>query len=155
MKELVKSQLASIVPLFAVVLLISLWVARKLTVPFAALTRTARRIAAGERIGAPPFTSHWNYEAHHLARAMMLAVGGLQRQADRMTEAARTDKLTGLANRAALDETAAQWMAENKPFALLAVDIDHFKDVNDTYGHKFSNGCKRSQLYRARSLPIE
>ncbi|MCD9020249.1 sensor domain-containing diguanylate cyclase [Cohnella silvisoli] len=152
MRELVQSQLASIVPLFVIILLISLWIARRLTVPFTVLTRTARQIAAGERMEAPPFTSHWNYEAHHLARAMTLAVGGLQHQADRMTEAARTDKLTGLANRASMDARLAEWTAESKPFTLLAVDVDHFKAVNDTYGH---NTGDEVLAYLARILETE
>jgi diguanylate cyclase (GGDEF)-like protein len=139
MKLLIQSQLTSIIPLFVLLLIISLWIARKLTVPFAMLTETARKISIGERVNDPPFTSHWNYEAHHLSRAMMRAVGGLQNQADQMTEEARTDKLTGLANRASLDERLAKWTAEGKPYTLLVLDIDHFKAVNDTYGHRIGD----------------
>jgi len=55
-------------------------------------------------------------------------------------EQARTDGLTGLYNRREFDERLdaefrrAQRYA--KPFAFLFLDIDHFKRVNDTYGHE-------------------
>jgi diguanylate cyclase len=53
--------------------------------------------------------------------------------------AALTDRLTGLANRRLFDETLHSKMAEarhnNAPLCLLMCDIDHFKRVNDTWGH--------------------
>ncbi len=61
-----------------------------------------------------------------------------------LTEA-RTDGLTGLANRKAfdqkLDECFAKWLATKKPFTLAIIDIDHFKKINDTYGHPAAMQC--------------
>jgi len=52
---------------------------------------------------------------------------------------AALDPLTGVANRrsliAALDRDVARAQRMREPVALLMVDIDHFKDVNDRYGH--------------------
>lgn len=52
----------------------------------------------------------------------------------------RQDTLTGLANRFAAEDELATYFAnlrdENQTFALMLVDIDHFKRVNDTYGHQ-------------------
>jgi diguanylate cyclase (GGDEF)-like protein/PAS domain S-box-containing protein len=52
---------------------------------------------------------------------------------------ARYDVLTGLANRAvfvdALDRAIAQAKRGGKGFAVIYMDLDHFKDVNDTLGH--------------------
>ena len=49
------------------------------------------------------------------------------------------DSLTGLFNRAYLDEALprelARCMRDGSTIALLILDVDHFKDVNDTYGH--------------------
>ncbi|MCS7305707.1 MAG: GGDEF domain-containing protein [Thermoguttaceae bacterium] len=54
--------------------------------------------------------------------------------------AARTDALTGLANRRAFDEELARRHAEfqrlKKTFSVIMVDVDHFKKFNDTYGHQ-------------------
>jgi diguanylate cyclase (GGDEF)-like protein len=52
---------------------------------------------------------------------------------------ARTDDLTGLAKRRALDEEIAHALAgarrTQRPFAVVMVDVDRFKFVNDTHGH--------------------
>lgn len=58
---------------------------------------------------------------------------------NRMAHMARHDPLTGLYNRAALmDELERRMTSEPPPgeaFGLLHVDIDHFKQINDTHGH--------------------
>jgi diguanylate cyclase (GGDEF)-like protein len=52
---------------------------------------------------------------------------------------ARTDDLTGLANRRALDEEIGRALAgaprTGRPFAIVMVDVDRFKFINDTHGH--------------------
>ena len=52
---------------------------------------------------------------------------------------ARTDDLTGLANRRALDEEIGRALAgarrTQRPFAIVMVDVDRFKFINDTHGH--------------------
>ncbi len=54
-----------------------------------------------------------------------------------------TDALTGLPNRGVLDERAAAALSraqrDNAPFALMVVDLDHFKHINDTLGHGFGD----------------
>ena len=58
---------------------------------------------------------------------------------DRNRRLARTDALSGVANRRAFDEKlemmVARWRREGRPFALLLADVDHFKWINDTHGH--------------------
>lgn len=48
---------------------------------------------------------------------------------------AATDALTGMANRRRFDERLETLVAGRKHFGLLLIDADHFKAVNDTYGH--------------------
>jgi diguanylate cyclase (GGDEF)-like protein len=58
---------------------------------------------------------------------------------EEVTRRARTDQLTGLANRRHFDEQIARVLAETDRFggsaSLVVADIDFFKAVNDTYGH--------------------
>ncbi|MEM7341999.1 MAG: EAL domain-containing protein [Actinomycetota bacterium] len=54
---------------------------------------------------------------------------------DRFSHSAFTDSLTGLANRRAFWRRCEQLVAERRPLALLFVDVDHFKAVNDAHGH--------------------
>jgi two-component system cell cycle response regulator len=61
--------------------------------------------------------------------------------------AAFTDHLTGLANRRRferqLDREVARTQRYGRPFCLLILDIDHFKKVNDTYGHEAGDDAIR------------
>jgi diguanylate cyclase (GGDEF)-like protein len=63
------------------------------------------------------------------------AVGGSARKPSQ----ARTDPLTGLANRLAFRELAERALQHSgrshKPVSLIMLDVDHFKRVNDTWGH--------------------
>ena len=58
---------------------------------------------------------------------------------DRTRQEAHTDALTGVANRKAFDDKLTlllgDYRREGVPFAFILADLDHFKWVNDTYGH--------------------
>jgi len=57
----------------------------------------------------------------------------------RLANAALTDLLTGLPNRrSAMDQLEQAWSAASRsslPLAVMVIDIDHFKQINDSYGH--------------------
>ncbi|MCA1326110.1 diguanylate cyclase [Herbaspirillum sp. alder98] len=66
-----------------------------------------------------------------------------------LTQLARTDTLTGLLNRRAIDELlgAAWGRHQQHPaggFCILFIDIDYFKLYNDTYGHKAGDAALRA-----------
>jgi diguanylate cyclase (GGDEF)-like protein len=70
-------------------------------------------------------------------------LAGRRRLADlnkRLAIIARTDKLTGLSNRLHLTEELEQLLADAQgvgfPVCVLMIDIDHFKNLNDTFGHR-------------------
>jgi len=71
----------------------------------------------------------------------------LKQYLDSCQEAAFTDHLTGLANRRRferqLEREVARTERYNRHFCLLLVDIDNFKDVNDTYGHEAGDEALR------------
>ncbi|TMQ02155.1 MAG: diguanylate cyclase [Deltaproteobacteria bacterium] len=73
------------------------------------------------------------------AQALRREVEQLRQNVARAQTEARTDPLTGAANRAAFDEELARRCelaaAGREGFALVFADIDHFKRINDSYGH--------------------
>lgn len=69
----------------------------------------------------------------------------VKRQSDALRELTLTDGLTGVANRRAFDEALdAEWRRcarAQVPISLIMVDIDHFKNFNDAYGHQEGDHC--------------
>ncbi|ATJ81242.1 diguanylate cyclase [Halomonas beimenensis] len=63
----------------------------------------------------------------------------VRQELDRMADKASRDYLTGLPNRSYLDQHVEELIqahdTRDEPFSLAVVDIDHFKQVNDTHGH--------------------
>ncbi len=67
---------------------------------------------------------------------------------DQLSKMALMDGLTGVANRWSFDETLErEWKRmclTGQPLSLILVDVDCFKDFNDTYGHLMGDACLRS-----------
>ncbi|MCX7620948.1 MAG: sensor domain-containing diguanylate cyclase [Acidimicrobiales bacterium] len=65
-------------------------------------------------------------------------------RATRATELqASTDGLTGLLNRRSLEAKARSLMLDSRYFSIAIADLDHFKDLNDTYGHEAGDRALR------------
>jgi diguanylate cyclase (GGDEF)-like protein len=74
----------------------------------------------------------------------------LQRSEAKNSFLANHDALTGLANRSGFDETLAKAAGERRPFALIAMDLDLFKAVNDRYGHAAGDAVLKDIAGRLR-----
>jgi len=78
-------------------------------------------------------------EEHTTTNALRSEIELLRKNVARAETEARTDPLTGAANRGAFDEELARRCelaaTGHECFALVFADIDHFKQINDTYGH--------------------
>ena len=105
-------------------LALSIWLTR-LIGPISALALAIRQFSAG-KLPEPSVLTVRADEIGDLALAVDLLRKG-------HTEA-RTDKLTGLPNRRAFDEQHAL-LAKDQRYALMLIDLDDFKPVNDAYGH--------------------
>lgn len=72
--------------------------------------------------------------------ALSADISALKAAEARMSELARSDALTGLPNRRQLDERLAEAIARSRRssrrLALMFLDIDHFKSINDSLGHQ-------------------
>ncbi|MBY6186427.1 diguanylate cyclase [Marinobacter hydrocarbonoclasticus] len=78
-------------------------------------------------------------EFRQLASAFNSLMRMLSHQREQLNQLARTDALTGLANRRAMEQfLEEEWRRlcrHQRGLALLMVDIDHFKQFNDRFGH--------------------
>ena len=131
--------------------------ARRLSEDLYALAAAASAVEAG-RPGSNIPAVHSNREVHQLSQALGRMTHRLLAAREAMEEKvrlrtleleaanraldlqARTDALTGLLNRRGFESQMAFAMAlarrSTRPLSVIAVDVDHFKRVNDTYGHE-------------------
>lgn len=81
-----------------------------------------------------------------LIRRQVAEEGKLRQMAESLSarshtleQAALTDSLTGIQNRRYFDDALKEYLAEfrriDKPVGLMVLDLDHFKQINDTHGH--------------------
>jgi diguanylate cyclase (GGDEF)-like protein/PAS domain S-box-containing protein len=105
-------------------------------------------IVQGERIGVLRLSSNqiehvqqrdrWERLGEMVAEHLALALTNLQLRA-RLHEQSIRDPLTGLYNRRYLDETMGREIRKatrhQRPVGVIMLDLDHFKQFNDTYGH--------------------
>lgn len=119
-----------------IVLLLGLFVSHKLSKPLHTL---ASYIEHRANRGAPeevPNVHAWNYETKMLKEAILLAERKTREAEAYLLREANHDPLTGLLNRRTLERLTDEWIQQNKSFAVVFLDIDYFKTVNDTYGHQ-------------------
>lgn len=130
---------------------VAYWMGRSIVSPLNGLIAAADGIARGDlsvRLSGAP-----TGEIGHLTRVFNMMADGLRRSRaevqathealqaqNQLLEAlAATDSLTGLYNRKKLDDILAEQFARfrrnRRPFAVLMLDLDHFKSINDSRGH--------------------
>lgn len=83
----------------------------------------------------------------------MVMVRQLFKTRKAMAKIAATDMLTGLPNRRAFLDTLDKALTTDNPDGwLFLIDIDHFKRVNDTYGHAVGDACLRAYTAKITAL---
>ncbi len=93
-------------------------------------------------------------ERHHMQR-LAGQVTTLRRELEQAKAKSLTDALTGAYNRQALDDYLAGQSERSEAmgtgFALLLLDLDDFKSVNDTYGHQIGDRALMAFVRKCRS----
>jgi diguanylate cyclase (GGDEF)-like protein len=91
-----------------------------------------------------------------IVRARVQTHLDLKRARDLLESLASLDPLTGIANRRRFDVTLdAEWRrcARNSAtFSIVILDVDHFKEFNDTYGHARGDECLRELAQALRGV---
>ncbi|HUH94954.1 MAG TPA: EAL domain-containing protein [Casimicrobiaceae bacterium] len=118
-------------------ILASVAIARGIAHPVRELARVARRIAGGDYSTVPPPSDV--EEIGELATAFRAMQEGIASRESKIMDLAYRDPLTQLPNRTLYNERLDQAIAaaerRGETVAVLLMDLDHFKYVNDTLGH--------------------
>ena len=93
-----------------------------------------RWLIATAREGSDPWSAEDDRAMRTLSAAASVAADRARLQAE-LARQALIDPLTGIANRRGFDETLARLSATGLGYSLVICDLDHFKSVNDRFGH--------------------
>jgi diguanylate cyclase (GGDEF)-like protein len=73
-----------------------------------------------------------------------------------LAEQARTDSLTGALNRRAMEEAAlrenSRSIRHGSPLCMIVIDVDHFKQINDSRGHAAGDAVLKALVQQVRSM---
>jgi len=118
-------------------------------VPVSIMGRTVGVIHVTGAVGALP-ADRAVHDLSTLAKQARARLGLLRVMADTQLQAS-TDSLTGLLNRRAFENAVRHGRTSGAPFAVAMADLDHFKNLNDTYGHDTGDRALRlfAQTLRA------
>jgi diguanylate cyclase (GGDEF)-like protein len=146
---LLEAALATLVAMALGGVLAALLVRRRVTGPLTDLAQHVERLADGAkdedaRVSGSPEVQSLASSVNDLATAFV-----------ELRAQASTDPLTGVANRrsfhAALEAEIKRAERHKAPMALVVVDLDGFKEINDTNGHPFGDGILRIMAERLRA----
>lgn len=133
LRELLGEALRSAIPAIALTLLLVCGLAYAIASPLSRLTRAMTvGKSAGVDLGR---LNAWYAEADTLRDAVQLTLDQHQDEVGRLNTQALTDPMTGLLNRRAMTDVLDAYAADGTPVAVIAMDLDHFKRINDAFGH--------------------
>ncbi|MPN07144.1 hypothetical protein SDC9_154410 [bioreactor metagenome] len=135
LNKLMRSVLYKTLPIALLMLVVIWWSARHIASPLRQLANGAHDMDKPETAQNIQAVKSWYFESYELKKAMLKGLSLLQRNITKLREDVNTDPLTGLGNRRHLEAAITAFQTQALPFSVVAIDIDHFKDINDGFGH--------------------
>jgi len=124
--------------LLVVIAVLAYWLAALIARPLRRLTSAAAQVSAGDLPAGLP--AGGGGEVGYLTQVFNTMVESLRKHHDELERLSTIDTLTGLSNRRHLMDLLAHEIERAKragqPFSILMLDVDHFKEYNDTHGHQ-------------------
>src|SRR5690625_4408360 len=145
--QVVKALLMIMVFIVILVFIIAYLFSRRILQSFSSLVKTINEIEKGNyqtRLQPDLFTKAPN-EIREFVEVFNQMTASLESHERALQNASMTDQLTNIANRRAfefyLGEKWNKAINNNKEISLLFIDVDHFKEHNDSFGHQKGDEC--------------
>ncbi|MCI4117337.1 GGDEF domain-containing protein [Dickeya dianthicola] len=122
-------------PLGIVALLALSILAYYISKPLRQLAKSASSMEQLGVIGKIRSVKAWYLEVEQLKRVLLMGTVLLHKRIGRLSSEAHTDPLSGMLNRRGMQESMEEIRNEYKKVSVIAIDIDHFKVINDSFGH--------------------
>lgn len=142
--------LRHLTPLAIVTLLIVWLFSRLIARPLWLLARSANEMDKPDVSSNIREIPSWYFESTQLKRALLIGISLLQKKIGKLKFETQTDPMTGLFNRRGLAMTLESVVQLRQQFSAITLDIDHFKAINDSYGHDIGDEVIKSLAEQIR-----
>ncbi|WCG84014.1 sensor domain-containing diguanylate cyclase [Pectobacterium sp. A5351] len=130
-------------PVMALTLIALTLLAFSIANPLRLLAVSASKMEEPDVIEKIKKVPSWYFEVEQLKRVILFGTVLLHKRIGKLSLQAHTDPLTGLLNRRGVYENIELILSKSHQVAAIVIDIDHFKRVNDTYGHNIGDDVIR------------
>ena len=121
-------------PFILIAIIIAIIATSKITRPLQHIAQIAEDSIQESEMTKLTNLKAWYYEAL-IKIALIHSFSFFHNQVNLLMDQSTTDPLTNLMNRRAMDDMLKTWTSTNQSFSIVMIDLDHFKSINDTYGH--------------------
>ena len=135
LNALTRSTVLNALPLLLMTLIIVFLLSSQIVRPLRALAQFARVMDNSRTAARLQELKCWYLEATLLKRALLSALWAINHKIKHLKQESATDALSGLLNRRGLQASIDTLGANAHACAVIVLDIDRFKSINDTFGH--------------------
>ena len=139
-------------PFFVLIVWLVWIVSRWISKPLWQLAHSAESLDKPDTHAGIVDVKDWYFEAEQLKRAMLNGLAGVNKKLGQLNLENMTDPLTGLMNRRGMQLTLDEWEQAQQSFSVIMGDIDHFKRVNDEFGHAVGDKVLQSFAEKMQAL---
>lgn len=147
-----KKTIVPIILVIAIMLGLVIWLTLKITQP---LKNLSKKMELGEEINENDDITAWYYEAKLLKNYVQNMMICSHSKIAELTEQLNLDSLTGIPNRRRMDQTLHELIVNKVPHAIILIDLDDFKSINDTYGHTVGDEVLKAFANNMQSIVDE
>lgn len=144
MDELLWRTIRNSLPPMILLLLCIGWLSKLIARPLGELANAAKHMDQVEASDRIQRVRSWYFEAAELKRALLTGLGSINHMMRNLRRESTTDALTALLNRRGLVRALEELASTGMPLAVIVIDIDNFKSINDRYGHDTGDGVIRT-----------